>query len=350
MREDLHEPLAGVGAIRSGAMSDVRIHETTPPGEASAGGRLLRIVAVLVLAGLVIALATWQVGPRPKAADSGFPKEPPPLVLPTGTAKDSSLGRAAALLATGNLGGARAGFTDVVADEPDGVAGQVGLVLARWRSTGPQSVERDLAQLTREYPDSALASLHLGLVQTLLGEQRAARATLRDALQLGRDAGDPTSLRMARLADDLLHPTAFKGAFPVLVQATEVRAADQPSLRRLLAAVTADDAAAAAGEAAKLARSSDAMSRVAAIAAQFDKDDAAATTARLDAIATTAKAPGPARDRARFLSALAGLWGGGDRAQGCAVLRASTSPATDAGTRRLAVAIAGELCDPAKQD
>jgi hypothetical protein len=331
------------GAIRSPAMADETIQAVEDDGDAR--GVALRLLVVLLLGIGIVALAAWIVGPRPKAADSGFPKAPPPLVLPSGTAKDSALGRAAALLAAGQLPGARAGFTDVVADAPDDVAGQVGLVLSRWKSTGPESVERDLNQLTLEYPDDALAFLHLGLVQELLGEQRAARATLRTTLDLGRAANDPTSRRMARLADDLLHPDAFQGVFPVLVQPSEVGSnADRASIRRLLDDVTADDHDAATTEATRLGRSTDAMARLAALAAQFDKDDPSATVDRMTALGARRDTPAQVRDRAAFLGALAALWGGGDRSSGCASLRASTSTQVDAATRRLATPIAAELC------
>jgi hypothetical protein len=326
-------------------MGDATMQLTGENG--STRGRTLRFVLVLAVALGIVALSTWMVGPRPKAPDTGFPDDPPPLAVPSGMEK-TPLGRSAALLATGDLGGARAGFTDIVAADPDGVAGQVGLVLSRWRSTGPESVERDLNQLTLEYPESALAALHLGLVQTLLNQDREARVTLRNTIELGRTAQDATSLRMARLADDLLHPTAFGGVFPVLVQADDVADGDRPALRKLLAAVTADDLAAAAKVAGTLDRSNDAMARVAATAARFDKDDPDATVARLEAIAALPATPRPAADRARFLAALAELWGHGrkvaDRGDGCAKLQPSTAAGIDPRTRRLAVPIEAELC------
>lgn len=297
-------------------------------------------VAALALFG-----AAWlMVGPAPEPADSGFPKAPPPLALPDGVPEDGALARAAALLATGELEGARRGFTDVVALDREGEAGQVGLVLSRWRSTGPVSVERDLRQLAREYPASALVALHLGMVQALVGEDRASRTSLRDAIELGREAGDPTSLRMARLADDLLHPDAFRGDMPVLVAAAEVAAAERAPVRELLAAVGAGDHERRMRLAAQLERSTDDLVRVAAATATFDKADPEEAATRLEALAGDRSVDAPARDRARMLAALARAWGGGDLDASCRVLRASTRDTVDQGTRRLAGPIAAELC------
>lgn len=322
--------------------------DATPAANATSPvrrGVLVRVVCLLAMAVLLVGTAVWQVGPRPKPADSGFPKSPPPLALPSDTPDSSPLATAAAQLAAGDLDEARAGFVDVVAEDQDGVAGQVGLVLSRWRTTGPQSVERDLRQLTLEYPESALASFHLGLVQVVLGDERAARSTLRTALELGREAADPTSLRMARIADDLLHPEGFRGSMPVLVQVDEVPGSDRGRLGDLLRAVGDDDRTEAVRIGTTLQRSADAMTRVAAIAATFDKDEPDATVQRLEALAAAPATPAPAADRARMLATLAGLWGGElDRADGCRRLEASTRAGIDAGTVRLARPIHEELC------
>lgn len=309
-----------------------------------APGRLVRAVAVLVGACALVGVAALMVGPAPKPADEGFPDAPPPLALPGEVAEGSELARAAARLAAGELDAARAGFTDVVAEDRDSEAGQVGLVLSRWRTTGPISVERDLGQLAREYPDSAFVALHLALVQGLLGEPRASRSSLREAVALGRDAADETSLRMARIADDLLHPDAFRGDMPVLVAPAEVRAQDRATHREMVAAVGRGDRNAATARAAKLSRSTDALSRVAAIVAGFDKGEPQPTIERLDAIAAAPGTDPAARDRARMLAALADAWSGGDRASACARLRESAGAGVDAGTRRLAGPIAAELC------
>ncbi len=297
----------------------------------------------VVVAALLVLVAMAMVGPRPRAADAGFPKQPPPLALPSEVAGDAPLALAAARLAAGDLAAARTGFTNVVAEDQDGVAGQVGLVLSRWRSTGPVSVERDLRQLVREYPDSALAVLHLGLVQGLLEDPRGARRSLREAMRLGHEAADPTSLRMARLANDLLHPTAFTGDLPVLVAPGEVSAADRAKVRELLDAVRVGDAKRIADLTATMA-GLPGMTGVAVVAAGFDKDDPEVTVDRLEALGDEKARPGPARDRARFMATLAQLWGGGERETGCVGLRASAAAPTDAATRRLARPIAAELC------
>lgn len=302
----------------------------------------VRIGASIVVAAVLVLVAVAMVGPSPKPADAGFPKQPPPLALPSDTPDDSPLARAAVQLASGDLDEARSGFTDVVAEDQDGVAGQVGLVLSRWRATGPVSVERDLRQLVREYPDSALAALHLGLVQSLLDDPRAARQSLRDAVRLGRAAADPTSLRMARLANDLLHPDAFSGDLPVLVAPNEVPPGDRTQVRALLDAVQRGDALEVRTRSEALAGSRG-LTGVAVVAAGFDKDDPDAAVERLDAIARGTE-PAAVRDRARLMATLAELWGGGERAEGCTALQTSTRTSVDAGTRRLAVPIETELC------
>ncbi|MCW2927738.1 MAG: hypothetical protein JWM86_1706 [Thermoleophilia bacterium] len=340
-----------VDARRSAARSDTigRMAAATQhaPDDSprDAGGRpVLRIVVALLVAGALLGGAIALVGPAPRSADESFPDSPPPLALPSDVDADAPVARAAAKLAAGQLDAANAGFVDVVADDQDDVVGQVGLVLTRWRSTGPRSVERDLQQLTREYPESAFAALHLGMVQTVLRDQREARATLRSAVELGRDAGDPTSLRMASLADDLLHPDGFRGALPVLVAADEVAPAVRPQLRALQDAVAAQDRSAVARAAARLEAGSDPMARIAAVAGSFDKDEPDATVDRLEELAGSPALEPAERDRARLLATLARLWRGDGRSDGCSRLAASTTAATDAATRRLATPIRGELC------
>ena len=306
--------------------------------------QLLRIGGPVLLAIALVGAAVLMTGPAPRPADEGFPDQPPPLALPSDVAADSLLARAAASLAAGELQTARTAFTDVVAEDREGEVGQVGLVLSRWTSTGPVSVERDLQQLAREYPESAFVALHLGMVQSLLEEPRAARASLDDARELGRAAGDETSLRMARLADDLLHPDAFRGDMPVLVSADEVSPSARPILRQLLTAVQGGDRLEAARRARDIGRGADPMLRVAAAAATFDKDDPDATVDQLEGIARSGGASVAAADRARMLAALALAWGGGSRAEACVGLRRAAGAASDPGTRRLAAPISAELC------
>jgi hypothetical protein len=294
--------------------------------------------------GAIVALAVWQVGPRPKSADAGFPATPPPLALPTATPAHAPLAGAAALLAAGHLDAARRAFVDVVAEDQGGIPGQVGLILSRWTSTGPISVERDLQQLAVENPDSAFVALHLGMVQTLVKDTQAARATLRSAIELGHAAGDGDSLRMATLAEDLLHPGSFGGPMPILVRPGEVAAGTRPLFERLLAANTRGDAAATARLAPQLLHASDAMARIAAIVATFDKDAPDVVVDRLGRVAVDRSEPQPARDRARMLASLAYLWGGSSRDVGCTRLAVSVGAGIDPATRRLAVPIHTELC------
>lgn len=302
----------------------------------------IRVGASIAAVGLLVLVAVAMVGPSPKPADAGFPKQPPPLAVPSGTPDDAPLAKAAAQLAAGELDAARSGFTDVVAEDQDGVAGQVGLVLSRWRSTGPVSVERDLRQLVREYPDSALAVLHLALVQAVLDDPRASRESLRETVRLGHAAADPTSLRMARLANDLLHPAAFQGNLPVLVAPNEVPAAVRTQLRAMLEALQNGDALEVRARSEALAGSRG-LTGVAVVAAGFDKDDPDAVVDRLEAIASS-REPAAVRDRARLMATLAEMWGGGERGVACTALATSTRTSVDASTRRLAIPIETELC------
>lgn len=319
-------------------------HDTSNEPAGSRRAPVFVLLASLTTVAALVGVAWWMTGPAPKPADAGVQGTPPPLVLPSGTAKDSGLARAAASLATGDLVAARQRFVDVVASSPDDVAAQAGLILSGWTSVGPRAVERDLAQLVREYPESSVAVVHLGLVQGALRDTRPARASLRSGVELGRAEGDATGLRLARLADDLLHPRAFSGYVPVLVEESEVGVADRRTVHRLLAAVARDDRVAAARLGTALARSGVGLVQVAGAAAQFDKDDPAATAARLDAVVARRGGDRTVADRARLEAALATLWDGGDRSAGCARLRTVTAPSADAATRRIAAPIARELC------
>lgn len=305
----------------------------------------LQVTLLVVPLAAVLLVAAWlMTGSSPRPVDAGVASSPPPLALPSDTDERSVVALAAARLAAGDLQAARAGFADAVAESPDDVAAQVGLVLTQWRGAGPLAVERDLTQLAREYPESPLVALHLGLVRTLLGENRAARAALADAVRLGRADGDATGLRMARLADDLLHHRAFRGYLPVLVSPAEVPPADRAALRALLRDVERDDRDAARRRAIGLARSHSAAAQVAAVAATFDKDEPQAAAERLAALAGDRSSTAAERSLARLHQALALLWSGEPRADGCRLLRlVATQPGTGrAGT--LARPIRDELC------
>src|SRR5690606_29238035 len=134
---------------------------------------------------------------------------------------------------------------------------------------------------------------------------------------------------MARLANDLLHPDAFRGEMPVLVSPSEVPPADRVRLKRMIDAIGAGDRRRAGALAATLARSSTALVRVAAAAGGFDKGEPDEAIAALEAIAADPDADAAARDRARMLAALASAWSGGDRDVACRALRVSAKPPTD---------------------
>lgn len=301
----------------------------------------LLAVAVVVAVGV----AWWMTGAPPETVDSGLPSDPPPMALPAELDADSTVAVAAGRLAAGRLEDARERFIDEVAERPDDVVAQTGLILSRWRSTGPRSVERDLAQLAREYPEDAFVALHLGLVQTMLKDGDTAQVTLAGARDMARRDDTPTGLRFARLADDVMHSGSFRGYLPVLVRAIEVAPAHRATVTRLLAAVERDDRVEVARLARELDDSRDPMARVAGAAGGFTKDDPLATASRLEALADERGATEQSTARATLLAGLARAWSGRDRDGACELIEASTSAGADVATKRLAAPIAAELCD-----
>jgi hypothetical protein len=123
-----------------------------------------------------------------------------------------------------------------------------------------------------------------------------------------------------------------------------VAAGDRTKVRQLLDAVRVGDAN-RVGELSEDLAGAGGMTRVAVIAAGFDKDDPEATVERLEAIAAGGGEVSAVRDRARLLATIAELWGGGERAASCSALAVSAGSGTDGATRRLALPIEAELCD-----
>jgi hypothetical protein len=252
----------------------------------------------------------------------------------------------AAQLTAGDLKAARAGFIDIVASEQDNEAAQVGLQLSGWSRIGPRAVERDLTQLAREYPESALVALNVGVVRSLLGSEYevTARESLDDAVELGQRAADPTSLRMARLADDLRHPAGFRGYMPILVRPTDVPEASRKDLERLLGAVGRDDRGAARTLAESLEQSKDPYLAMAVIGAQFEKGDGARSAKAFEALAA-ATDDRAAISRANLHRGLALMWDGGRRSQGCESIGIAAGATSDRVTRSFAQPIYRELCE-----
>lgn len=303
-------------------------------------GRLL--VALLVAAALV-AVAWWMTGPAPTPVDAGLPKSPPPMTVPVGAGDDAPIAAAIQRLDDDDFAAATSAFTTLVAATPEDPVAQTGLILSGWRSDGPIAVERDLAQLADEQPESAYVALHLGLVRILIGENDDAEASFAAAVAAGRAAGDPTSLRTARLADDLLHPDGFRSYVPVLIQAADLPSADRPALGRLLTDIAREDRRGAATEAKRLAASTSPMARIAALVGQYEKGKEAALQVQLEPY-VAATQPAPVRSRALLHQALAQLWSGSDRDRGCALLDRAMGPTADDGSKRLAASISQRLC------
>lgn len=307
-------------------------------------GTAWRLAAVACSAGVLLAVAWWMTGPAPTPVDAGLPKSPPPMTVPIGMAKDAPVASAIGELAKGSFVAATNAFTTLVAEAPDDPVAQTGLILAEWRSDGPIAVEHDLSQLAQEQPDSSYVALHLGLVRVLIDESDGAETAFNSAVALGRAEGDATGLRMARLADDLLHPDGFRSYVPVLVQPSDVPIADRPALRRLLHDVERDDRVGAARDAKVLAASRSGMAHVASIVGRYEKGKEADTQRALAAVAASAVEPAAVRSRATLHQGLAQLWSGSDSDAGCDLLVRASGSEADIGTRRLATSISAELC------
>jgi len=283
-----------------------------------------------------------MTGPAPRPADAGAADRPPPLLVTEET--DPEVRRAATALATGSLVDARTRFTRIVAEHPDQVDAQVGLVLSGWTALGPSAVERDLAQLVREYPDHPLPSFELGLVQAARGDARASRPAIGSALDLGRGAGDAEGLAIARLADDLLHEDQFRGYPPVLVAEGDVPAGDRIAIRRLRASLAIDDRGAAAEQAALLAGSASPVSRIAGIVAAYDKSAAEASATRATDLAGALPRSTAAeeRDAVQLHAGLLLAWSG-ETERGCRLVQAVADGVTPSRWRRLASPISAQL-------
>ncbi|MBC7462024.1 MAG: hypothetical protein H7287_11730 [Thermoleophilia bacterium] len=316
---------------------------TTEQQAAGNGGTAWRLLGAVVVAAALVAVAWWMTGSAPSPVDTGLPKSPPPMSLPVGTATNTPVAAAIQQLDDGKFVAATSAFTTLVANAPADPVAQTGLILSGWRSDGPIAVERDLAQLADEQPESAYVALHLGLVRILIGENDDAELSFRAAVQAGRAAGDPTSLRMARLGDDLLHPDGFRSYVPVLVQAGDVPAADRPALGRLLTDIERDDRGGAAKESQLLAKSASPMSRIAALVGLYEKGKEAELQAQLAPYAGASQPPA-VRSRAQLHQGLAQLWSGSDRDRGCRLLAQAMGPTADDSSRQLATSISKRLC------
>jgi tetratricopeptide (TPR) repeat protein len=96
---------------------------------------------------------------------------------------------------------AREEFTEVLRQDPKSVEAAVGAAVAGW----PTATLSRLRQLAAEHPRLALVHLHLGLALYASGDDQAAAAEWRRALELEPDT--PSALR----AEDLLHPGMAPG-------------------------------------------------------------------------------------------------------------------------------------------
>ena len=186
---------------------------------------LVVAAAAAVAAGVVVGAELVRESPEPTAGATQTREQTtprpgrPPLVLdvairdPT-EARD--LRAAAELLEQGRLTEARARFA-----RHRSVAAQVGVAFA----SAPTKRDRRLRQLLREYPNSALVHLHVGLALFWKGDSHNATAHWREAL--GAQPDTPAALR----AEDLLFPGFVRGR-PTFVPSFAVRPGRVATARR----------------------------------------------------------------------------------------------------------------------
>lgn len=312
----IHAPTREGGPLSSGPAAS-----NPDPGQLRSSRRqrwLFAGIGVLAAAFLV-ALALWMTGPAPKPVGGEAEGDPPPLVLRQVPPASPDLRRAAAALGDGRLALAERRFTDVVAQRPDDVQAQLGLVLSRWRDLGPSAVERDLEQLRREYPGDPSVTMHLALARTLGGDAAAGQTLLATARREALEA-EPPALDLARRADDLGHPELAPGYPPLLVPASSLKAREaRRLLDRIVGAVARDDRELAAEAAARSrAWEGDAADArllgVAAAVAEWDKDAPRRGVRALERVAAAAPRPSDARAAAELHRGLLLLWAADRRA------------------------------------
>jgi tetratricopeptide (TPR) repeat protein len=116
-------------------------------------------------------------------------------------AEARALRRAERAYDRGERRAARERFTAVLQRDPESLEAAVGAAVAGW----PTGTVFRLRQLAAEHPRSALVHLHLGLVLYASGDDQAAAAEWRRALEVEPDT--PSAVR----AEDLLHPEMAPG-------------------------------------------------------------------------------------------------------------------------------------------
>ena len=160
--------------------------------------RLIVGVFALVAAAVVAGVALISRG------DSSPDRRAPVLelsVLLGDDAEAQALRSAERAYDSGQTQEARSQFTAVLHDDPESVEAAVGAAIASW----PDGTLERLRELEAAHPDSALVHLHLGLALYADGQQDAAAAEWRKAVET-----EPDSQSAVR-AGDLLHPEMAPG-------------------------------------------------------------------------------------------------------------------------------------------
>jgi tetratricopeptide (TPR) repeat protein len=116
-------------------------------------------------------------------------------------AEAKALRRAERAYDRGDRQAARDQFEALLDQHPASLEAAVGAAVAGW----PTTTLVRLRQLATEYPTSALVRLHLGLALYASGDDQAAEAQWRQALEVEPDT--PSAVR----AEDLLHPQMAPG-------------------------------------------------------------------------------------------------------------------------------------------
>lgn len=166
--------------------------------------RVIVGAAALVAAGIAVGATMLGRGDDEGSAAPKATRGAPGLELSVVLRNDPearALRRAERAYDRGEREVARREFTALLQHDPDSLEAAVGAAVAGW----PSATLFRLRQLAAEHPRSALVRLHLGLALYATGDDRAAAAEWRRALEAEPDT--PSAIR----AEDLLHPEMAPG-------------------------------------------------------------------------------------------------------------------------------------------
>jgi tetratricopeptide (TPR) repeat protein len=166
--------------------------------------RLIVGVAALVAAGIAVGATLMGGGEDEATAPQPQRRGPPGLELSVLLRNDreaEALRAAERTYDRGDRAAAKEQFDALVVSDPDSVEAAVGAAISDW----PDQTILRLRRLAAEFPKSALVHLHLGLALYASGEDMAAEAEWREALEVQQDT------QSALRAEDLLHPDMAPG-------------------------------------------------------------------------------------------------------------------------------------------